>query len=178
MTTPLPDTPSPRSKSRTWIWFFVVLGLLCATAITIIWVYNLSIQLTENQLETAEALWEEHGPRSYEIKYTKIIAGMPSERIEVRVIDGTVTSATLNDLPIDDNKLKYYDVRGMFHDLKAFLEERSRSGNFWVSLVAIFDAQDGHPVKYVRRVMGSNQRVEVRVMEFRALPARDKGKVK
>ena len=44
------DNYKPRRRSRGWIWFFAILGVLTATAITIeVW-YNAQQQLTPERL--------------------------------------------------------------------------------------------------------------------------------
>ena len=50
-------------KNRGWVWFFVVLAVLAVAAVVGNWSYNLSQQLTPDQLRAAEELWKKNGPR-------------------------------------------------------------------------------------------------------------------
>ncbi len=52
-----------------------------------------------------------------------------------------------------------YGVEAMFDEIEAALRRDAAAGarNY---LTAVFDAADGHPLRYVRRVRGSGERVE------------------
>jgi len=58
-------------KNRGWIWFFVVLTLLGVAAVGINLAYNLREQITPEQVQAARQLWEEKGPKNYDLVYTK-----------------------------------------------------------------------------------------------------------
>jgi hypothetical protein len=173
----LPSSTPPR-KNRNWIWYFLVLILLCAAAISTMIIYNLSQQLTPEQLAEAKAKWEEVGPRDYELRYTKKIGTSPtSDRYYVKVTGGFVEEANMLDsstgleIPIAPEKYEHLSMKALFRDITRFMEidhEPKAPRSF---TRAIFHPKDGHLQWYVRRVMGTQQRVEIVVEKFRALPA-------
>lgn len=162
--------PAKRRRNLAWVGYFVVLGVLCAAAVATIWIYNLRQQLTPQELDAAEALWKENGPKDYELRYVKVLgANESSDRVFVRVRAGVVEYFTLNDDPkVDQEKGQFYTVDAMFRDLRAFLDEDAKAGRMSF-LRALFDPKDGHPLWFVRRVPGTRERVEVQVKELKRL---------
>ncbi|HEX4590156.1 MAG TPA: hypothetical protein VH120_09535, partial [Gemmataceae bacterium] len=76
--------------NRNWIWFFVALVVLGAAAVSINWAYNAKRQLTMEELQKNEDLWDKAGPADYDLTIDKTIqssaAGQPiQDRIEVKV---------------------------------------------------------------------------------------------
>src|SRR4051812_7333105 len=99
---PTPPVAPPPRKNRGWIWYFVVVLVLTVTAVVVFIVFNLSQQLTAEQLDTATRKWEENGPKSYELYYVvKRSGGASPDHYKVRVNKGVPVSVTLNDLPLD-----------------------------------------------------------------------------
>ena len=96
-----------RPQSRTWVWFFVVLAVLGAAAVTLNLVYNLSIQLRPEELAAARPAGRRNGPRNYDLQYQEKITenGVETESswfVEVR--DGKATAVTRDgrELPASD----------------------------------------------------------------------------
>jgi hypothetical protein len=171
---PLAPDPahSPRpGRNRGWIWYFVALLVLSLLATGIIIAYNWSQQLTPEQLEKARTLWEEKGPKDYEYRYKKRIGDEDrADHFHVVVRGGKVRSVTLNDtIQIPKEKLIYYGMARMFDDIEDLLKRDSAPGKPQVFKVARFSPEDGHLLRYVRRVMGSRERVEITVEQFRRL---------
>src|SRR5437016_11733117 len=158
----------PPQQSYHWIWYFVVLGVLTVAACTILVWYNLRQQLKKEDLQAARALWKQHRPTDYDLTYTK--RGSASGRFFVKVRDSKVVSVTLddreitqNDKPLDPSRYPRYDMTALMDDIETFLEEDAEPGRPRTYSVATFDPVDGHLVRYVRRVMGTSERIEINV---------------
>lgn len=153
------------SKSR-WVLYFVALVMLSIGAVVAIWAFSRSRDLTLERLQEARARWEKTRPKSYKIKYAKIVRGLSRpEVISVHVKDGKVYAVERDHDFIDAARAHYYTVDGIFNDLEAFLEQKQR--DWWRTfLQADFDPHYGYPKRYVRRVIWGGPRVEVKVLSF------------
>jgi hypothetical protein len=138
-------------RSRRWVWYFAALAALAAAAVAIPLAYNLSRQLTPEQVAAARALWRAHGPRDFDLDYLekRDSGGTTQERayhVEVRA--GRVASP--------DGGL---NVEGMFDRMEAALREDAAAGRRPYA-TATFDKGDGHPLRYVRRDRAAGERLE------------------
>jgi hypothetical protein len=156
----------PPQQSYRWVWYFVVLVLLTVAACTILVWYNLRQQLKKEDLQKAREQWKRHRPLNYDLHYTK--RGSASGTFAVQVREGKVTSVTLDgqeitqdDKPIDPSRYPRYDMTALLDDIETFLEEDAEPGRPRTYTVATFDPADGHLVRYVRRVMGTSERIEI-----------------
>jgi hypothetical protein len=180
-----PDASRPR-RSHRWIWFFVVVVGLTVAAVAILWIYNLKQQLTPEKLAAAWKQWKEKGPANYDMKYqVKYNEEENTVTYTVRVRHGEVEYAEPDDRPLE-KKQGYYGMPALFSFIKRFLEmdepglmiRLEESGRTVIKrlpvvdakprsprtfTVATFDADDGHLIHYVRRVMGTTERVEITV---------------
>lgn len=163
-----PSMPAPQQSYR-WVWYFVVLIILTVAACTILVWYNLRQQLKKEDLQKAREQWKRDRPLNYDLHYTK--RGSASGAFDVEVRDGKVTSVTLdgreitqNDKPIDSSRYPRYDMTALMDDIETFLEEDAEPGRPRTYTVATFDPKDGHLIRYVRRVMGTSERIEIIVL--------------
>ncbi len=158
-----PSSRPPQARRR-WVWFFVVLGCLALVAIIVpIW-YNFSHQLTREQLAAARALWQQKGPRSYDMAYAKKVGKLEAiDNFQVEVRDGKVIKVERNGAPVEERLFRYSDMPALFGFVEAFLEEDARPGQPRAYEVASFDPQDGHLLHYVRSVLSKQERVEITV---------------
>jgi hypothetical protein len=170
-----PDPPPPRKRSNyLWLWFFLIVGVLAAGAIAFLWWYNLSLQLKPEQLDAAWQLWKKRGPADYDLSYTK--TGSVEDQISVRVRGGKVQDIRVRGQPLEEiNKdeikkgrpleelYEFYGMDALFRDVERFLKIDSEPGKPRTYTRASFDADDGHLVHYVRRVMGTQERLEITV---------------
>ena len=150
-------------KSRNWLWFFVALAVMGTTAIAVNWVYNRRQQLSRDQVDAARKLWEEKGPRDYDLEYT--LKGSVNGTYTVKVRDGKVVSAEPDDRPIKV-KRHYYGMPALFDFIDEFLLEDAQPGSARAYNLANFDPADGHLSRYVRSVSRRNYRLEIQVERF------------
>lgn len=163
-----------RRKSRSWMWFFGVLALLGTTAVSLeIW-YNLRQQLTREQIEQAQRLWKENDPGDYDFSYTiqrqgpsegdtvdplKAADGQP-HAIQVRVRGGEVQTVSCDDKLLPPNNAAW-TVAQLLEAMAAQKDADDQPGGPRVFTVAMFSRKDGHPLRYVRSVRQTRERVEI-----------------
>jgi hypothetical protein len=160
------------ARNRRWVWFFVILAILGIGAIVINLVYNVLQQLRPQELASARALWNEKAPTDYDLDYVvkdENATGsaepmqLEVERISVHVRGGHVRSATRNGAALPAGEWGHYGVGPLFDLIEIYLEKDGQSGEPPTYTHALFDKKDGHPIHYVRRVMGTRRRLEIRV---------------
>lgn len=152
-----------RPRPRAWVWFFVVLAALGATAVTLPLVYNLSIQLKPEELTAARRRWAANGPRDYDLQFQEKITenGEPTEsNWSVAVRGGEVASATRDGRELPAAECQNLTVEGQFAEIERGLQLDLAEGARRNYATAAFDPHDGHPVHYVRRVRGGGERLE------------------
>ncbi len=164
--------PPPRRKNHLWIAYFAFL-IIASVGVTVFMIkFNLSIQLTQEQLNTAWDLWKEKGPKSYNMIY-KTRSGI-SDRDDVFVVkvrNGVVTEVKLNDAPLKANQEEgqlddprmYHSMDSIFRYIDRFMSIDQKKDAKKVYVVANFDDKTGYVVRYIRRVMGGTDRVELNV---------------
>jgi len=159
-----------RRRSRRWIWFFALLVLLGLCAMIIPWAYNLAQQLHPEQLAAARALWNQTKPPDYDLEYAvkeddnpdaDPSAGPQTQSISMRIRNGRVESALRNNVEISPEEMKNYGVEALFDLIQRNLDLDGQRGQPRTYAHARFDKTDGHPIHYVRRVLGSRQRMEI-----------------
>lgn len=168
-------------RSRRWIAFFVVLGVLSTLAIVVPLVYNLSIQLRPEQLAEARRRWQENAPANYDLKYlveTKHASAIEPEKREylVQVRDSRVVfvadtgevlyldpslaiGAGPSVLALTSENARNYGVPALFDEIEAALRRDEMEGRKNYTQ-AQFDGKDGHPLHYIHSVRGTKERVE------------------
>ena len=151
-------------RSRRSAWFFGLLAILAALGLTIPIVYNLSLQLTLDQVTAARRLWRKRGPKDYDLAYAEKIDPSGSQfYYQVQVRDGRVTAFSCNGVaePVQlGGDYQAHSIDGLFEEIEAALKaDRDRGGrrNY---VAASFDKVDGHPHRYIRRETGTRNRLE------------------
>ena len=159
---------SPRAqKNLGWLWYFVLLAVLAVSATIVLIVYNQNQQLRPDQIAAAQERWRKNGPRSYRLVYnisTDSPAGQKrTDYFDVTVRDGVVTRASLNEKALPAERLSEFGMDKLLAfvaDKIAIDQERDRPRTF---TRAMFDDQKtGALIWYIRRVMGSKERVEIK----------------
>jgi hypothetical protein len=171
----------PRSSSWRWVGFFVVLVLLAGAGITLPIVYNLGQQLKPEQLAAARQLWQQKGPRDYDLTYSVTYDREPrGERHVVQVREGVVVYAgcegevtamapalaAVVGLPAGGSADGAgRDVNAIFAHIEGLLDEQqtAQRRNF---IVAVFDPKEGYPRRFIRRIRGTKTREEWDVRLF------------
>lgn len=161
------------NRNRNWLWFFAVLGVLAAAAVSISWVYNAKQQLTQEELRRHRALWDKAGPRDYTLEYF-MAAGDVRQMYTIKVRDGQVISAVYKadekqaETPLQPYQYGYYSMVGLFDIIESNLELDAAKGRRPYNH-ADFDPGDGHLLRYVR--YGSDEkRVVIEILRFEPGP--------
>lgn len=162
---PPPAPPKPKKKNQAWIWYF---AFLLIASVGVVWFmiwFNWSIQLTPVQLEEARKRWSDKGPNDYKLVYTKQLNDDPKKhRFVVTVRAGKVEEVLMNGQPLEREQRAYHSMDRIFHDIERFMNLDAKPNQPQVYVTAIFDDQTGAVRRYVRRVMGSTQRVEMHIL--------------
>lgn len=172
--TPVPPRPQAlapsRRKSYWWLVFFVFIAVASVSVAIFMIRFNLSLQLKPEQLEAAWTLWKEKGPRDYLMVYTKSLNEDPrSTQFIVRVRGGRVEEVRMDGKPLEPDRLPYHSMDRLFADIERFMD-LDRKAERRTYTVASFDPETGALRRYVRRVMGTRERVEILVEPLRDLP--------
>jgi hypothetical protein len=157
------------ARNRNWVWFFVAVGVLAVVAIAVL-IYGMRFRrpplLTKERLEAARKLWEEKGPKDYELTYEVRRAGSDKTDVYVvRVRQGKTDSVRVNGVELGAEKFSSYGMPAMFNDLWQFLRLNDEPGQPKATVWATFDEEDGHIRSYSRRVLERQYEVEVMVVE-------------
>jgi hypothetical protein len=159
--------------------YFLTLAVLGAAALTIPIVYNLSLQLTPDQLAEARQRWRQHAPADYDLKWLeRITHGTSEEDTEYLLAvrggrpmllgaNGQVLYADpalavvagLGVLALPREDPSRYGVEAMFEHMAEVLQhDVSVGGRNYCT--AKFDERDGHPMRFVHRVRSTSERLE------------------
>ncbi|MBM3997079.1 MAG: hypothetical protein FJ303_23450 [Planctomycetes bacterium] len=170
MNQPTDAPPTPIKKNNYWIYFFVfVFVTSIGVAAFMIW-FNLSIQLNPEQLENAIRLWNANRPKNYNLVYTKRLNDdSHTDKFEVEVSEGVVTKVLMNGNSLDKELRPFHSMDRLLRDIEKFSEMDAKPGAPRVYVTAIFDPHSGALRRYVRRVMGTNLRIEMQI-NIDALP--------
>ena len=93
----------------------------------------------------------------------------------VQVRGGTVISVLMNGRALDKDQYVYRSMDALFDDIERFLKMDAEKGKPRTYMRALFDPADGHLLHYIRRVMGSRERVEITVQSLEPPPTGRKG---
>jgi hypothetical protein len=158
-----------RRKNSTWIWFFAFLAVASVgVAGFMIW-FNTRMQLKPDKLEAIMERWRTHGPHDYRLLVTKTVNANEPDHYEITVRDRRVIDVRLNGqrlrnesndpYPPGHERLQWYAMHHMLREIEVFLDQDAKDGrkNF---NVADFDEETGALRTYVRRVMGTKQRLQ------------------
>jgi hypothetical protein len=156
----VPDETAAPRQNRGWVWYLVIVAILAVGSAVTLVTYNLRQQLKPEQLAAAQEKWAKNGPRDYDMEFIK--QGSATGTYRVRVRDGKVVYAEPDERSLAQ-KRAYYSMPALFGYVADFLKEDSQPGARRAYAVAQFDPNDGHLIHYVRRVMGTNQRLEITV---------------
>jgi hypothetical protein len=156
-------------KNRRWLWYFVAVGLVSAGLVTWLALYirdqlDPAKQLNLDQLRAARQLWEQKNLKDYQMLY-KVRRGGDSQddTFFVEVRGGVVVSVLLNSKPLEPWQWQYRSMDALFNDIELLLKKDAQPDSPKTFCRGYFDTDDGHLMLFVRRVVGGQERVEIRV---------------
>jgi len=132
-------------------------------------------RLTVENLDAAEAVWNQEGPKSYDLDLT--IAGTQPGVVHVEVRDGVATSMTRDGrAPRQRRVWDTWAVPGMFDTIERECElaedpehEMGLSASSKVDLRAEFDPIYGYPARFHRIIFGGGPEVYWKVTNFKPM---------
>jgi hypothetical protein len=170
-----PTGQPPKKTNYIWVGYFAFLVIASVgVAAFMIW-FNLRQQLTREKLEAAEKLWNEKGPKSYKMTYMKQLQGEKLTTFAVTVHNKNVTEVLRNGKPLEKNADEtrdpkiYHSMEAHFLFIQRFMDLDEKPDAPKVYAVANFDPQTGALQRYIRRVMSSNERVELNFLPLEVL---------
>jgi hypothetical protein len=151
------------------IFAIIAVGLLLQ-----VFVAERTPELTEARLEAAQMLWEQNGPRSYDIDLE--IRGAQPGSVHLEVRDGSVTAMTRDGRSPQQRTWDVWSVPGQFETLERELvlaedpqHEMDVAAGTRLQLRCEFDPEYGFPRRYHRYATGGAPEVFWQVTEFNAL---------
>jgi hypothetical protein len=160
-------------KNRNWIWFFVVMAVLAVIAAAIPLIYNLRQQLTLAELQAARERWQQNGPKSYVMEYSKHGSATGSFVVTVRAgqVESVIMKTSPEDVgrPIEKRQYGYHDILGIMEDIERFLEMDAQPGAPRAFNRAGFDPQTGQLRHYTRSVSATGQSLQILVTRLEPL---------
>jgi len=145
---PSPPLPASRKRNLGWLVYFAFL-VLASVGVTVGMIaFNLSIQLTPEQVSEAKALWKEKGPANYKLIYTRRINNDPkSITFAVTVKGRKVTHARKDGTAIDTDNDPSMD--GLFAEVEQILQNDQKPGAKKVYTIGRFDGKTGALLHFV-----------------------------
>src|SRR5437773_9184879 len=118
----------PPLKGRSSAWYFVALVLLATVLLG--WLYLFiqeqlqpGQQLNLDQVRTASKLWQENGPKDYQLLYTVQRGGGSKDQFFVEVRGGKVQFVVLNGRDKLEDHLENHSIPGLLRDIEIFLKQ-------------------------------------------------------
>jgi hypothetical protein len=152
--------------NRNWLWFFLTLAALTILATATLAIFNIRQQLQRETVTKAIELWRANGPKDYLLIYTgkkTQDSGDIVDHYVVEVRGGEAREVFVNGTKLDGRQLPFYGMHRLLHDIDHFMETDAEPGKPKTYTRGIFDGRTGALGWYVRRVMGSRQRLEITV---------------
>ena len=163
---------SRRSRRIILLLFLAALGCIVGAAFLLRMLVAQRIpELTEAELEEAQALWDSAGPAGYEMDL-EILQGRPGT-VHIEVRNGEITAMTRDGRTPAEHTWRYWSVPGLFETVERELEMAedpvhevgAAAGTRW-QLRCEFDPAYGFPRRFHRHVFGGGQEVYWRVTSF------------
>lgn len=169
-------TDGPKKKKNYgWLYYFIFLFVASVGVMAFMIWFNLSIQMTPEQLDAAMKTWEEKGPKSYDMIYTKRLNEEErAVRFAVKVRDRKVIEVLMDGKPLEKSADQagdpriYHSMTALYRDIETFQRHDAKPGAPKVYVTLKSREENGQLIEYIRRVMGSRQRVQIVVDKFEA----------
>jgi hypothetical protein len=161
-----------RSRGFLLLLFLAALGCIVGAAFLLRMLVAQRIpELTGEELEEAQKLWDSAGPAGYEMDL-EILQGRPGT-VHIEVRNGEITAMTRDGRTPAQHTWRYWSVPGLFETVERELEMAedpvhevgAAAGTRW-QLRCEFDRAYGFPRRFHRSVSGGGQEVYWRVTSF------------
>lgn len=163
----LMSTATSVKQNLGWLWYFIALVVLSVSATVILIVYNEMQQLRSDQVSAARQRWREKGRANYRVVYNVTVNDSRTDKHEDRYVvtvrDGLAISATRNGTTEPAHRLELYGMDKLLAYVADNMEKDQEPGRPRTFTRAFFDSESGALYWYVRRVMGSHERVEINI---------------
>jgi hypothetical protein len=137
-------------RRRTWLWFYIVLGILSATGILVLWATRdlRGLEpLTLERLELARQLWQDNGPDEYRLDYRK--RGSVSGTFLVEVRQAKAVSVLMDGQELPSAQIQNYTMPVLFDELEDLLKQSQKPEQSGTILNVRFHPKDGHIERYI-----------------------------
>jgi len=139
-----------------------VLAVLTVASLTVLNVFIRGRQLSLDQLQQARAVWDQKGPRDYDL--TWIQKGSMPATYFVKVRNGRAVLVTSNGSPLEERVYPNYTMPALFQIIADFLrQDAEHAKERRTFTTATFDAEDGHVTRFIRRVLGEPEQQDITV---------------
>jgi hypothetical protein len=149
----------------------LILALVSLAVLLQVFVAERRPELTEARLEAAQMLWEQNGPRSYDMDLE--IRGAQPGSVHLEVRDGSVTAMTRDGRSPQQRTWDVWSVPGQFETLERELvlaedpqHEMDVAAGTRLQLRCEFDPEYGFPRRYHRYATGGAPEVFWQVTRF------------
>jgi hypothetical protein len=161
-----------RSRGVLLLLFLAALSCIVGAAVLLRMLVAQRIpELTGEELEEAQKLWDRDGPESYEMDL-EILRGRPGT-VHIEVRNGEITAMTRDSRTPAQHTWRYWSVPGLFETLERELEmaedpvhEVGAAAETNWQLRCEFDPAYGFPRRFHRSVSGGGQEVYWHVTSF------------
>ncbi|MEX0613193.1 MAG: DUF6174 domain-containing protein [Pirellulales bacterium] len=170
----VPGAIRDHARSSRAMLFALLAVIIAITGIAIVlqvFVAQRIPELTEERLEAALELWEQQGPRSYDLDLE--IRGAQPGTVHIEIRGGEVTAMTRDGRSPPRRTWDVWSVPGQFDTLERELvlaedpqHEMGAAAGTQLQLRAEFDAEFGYPRRYHRYATGGAPEVFWRVTAF------------
>ena len=165
-------SPPPRKKNYAWAWYFAFLVIASVGAMVFMIWYNNLMQLKPEELAAAKRRWQEANIKNYDMIYLEKHNEDKSTKFAVKVRNSKVQDVLMNGKPLEkseeraDDPRIYHSMDSMYRNIDRFmdLDQKPKATPVYVTLK--WDEKNGAVIEYIRRVMGTRQRVQIVVEKF------------
>lgn len=154
-------------RNSGWIWYFVIVFGLAVLGTVWLGVFNLKLQLTQQQLTAARDKWDARKPADYDLVYTiKNDDDSQGPEYSIRVRGGKLVHVLEDGVALYAERAAQHTMDAIFELVQKNLDADSQPGAEKVYVRARFHEGNGAVLEYVRRIMGTHQRLEISVKKF------------
>src|SRR5262245_19678572 len=114
-------------RNSGWIWYFAIVFLLAVLGTLWLGLFNLSVQLTQDQLSAAREKWNAHKPADYDLVYTiKNDPESPGREYSVRVRGGKLIHVLEDGLELSPDQAGSFTMEAILDLMQKNLDADSQ----------------------------------------------------